>query len=91
MPLNPTKASTRTEVPIRGMIAMAKNGVPAYGPQESDSNNAVEATASNKQGAGFWYGHAGPSSGWHVHVSSDNSVVLCCVVRRMQGHCFFQV
>lgn len=68
MPLDPDKADNGPfEVPIRGMIAMATNGVPAYGPQESDSLNAVEATESDKKGAGFWYGHAGASNAWHVH------------------------
>ena len=67
IPLNPSVANEeRTEIPIRGMIAMAMNGVPAYGPQESDSNNAVEGTM-GVPGARFWYGHAGPNSAWHVH------------------------
>jgi hypothetical protein len=52
---------------MRGMLAMALNGVPAYGPQEGDSNNAVEAMSSGIQGAGFWYGHAGQDNVWHVH------------------------
>lgn len=66
VPLNPSVANERTEIPIRGMIAMAMNGVPAYGPQENDNNNAVEGTM-GVQGARFWYGHAGPNSAWHVH------------------------
>lgn len=66
MPLYPTLASARTEVPIRGMLAMALNGVPAYGPQESDSLNAVEGMAGVK-GANFWYGHSGGDQVWHVH------------------------
>jgi len=48
------------------MIAMALNGIPAYGPQEADSNNAVEGTM-GVPGARYWYGHAGPNSAWHVH------------------------
>ena len=64
MPLNPTVATSRTEVPIRGMIAMAINGVPAFGPQEADSNNAVNGNG--VPGARFWYGHAGGAT-WHVH------------------------
>ena len=28
MPLNPTVAASRTEIPVRGIIAMAVNGVP---------------------------------------------------------------
>ena len=67
MPLYPEKANSNTEVPIRGMIAMALNGVPAYGPQESDDNNAVEGMA-GVQGARFWYGHTGGNLAW---VSED--------------------
>ena len=73
IPLNPTPpnptdtAADKKEVPIRGMVAMALNGVPAYGPQESDSLNAVEAVDSSKFDAGFWYGHPGGNNGWHVH------------------------
>lgn len=44
---------------------MSLNGVPAYGPQESDSLNAVEGMG--VQGARFWYGHSGASLEWHVH------------------------
>ena len=70
MPLNPTQATDHTEVPIRGMLAMALNGVPGYGPQESDSLNAVEVSTSTKTGAGYWYGHPGADNVWHFHVSS---------------------
>ncbi len=65
MPLNPEVASERTEVPIRGMIAMALNGVPAFGPQEANSNNAVEPNDGDIQGAQFWYGHTTGNSLWH--------------------------
>ena len=58
IPLNPSVANQKTEVPMRGMIAMALNGVPAYGPQEADSNNAVEGNM-GVPGARYWYGHAG--------------------------------
>jgi len=69
LPLDPTydHNGPKYEVPIRGMIAMAKNGVPAYGPQESDGFNAVEIGESGKTGAQYWYGHAGGNSGWHTH------------------------
>lgn len=69
-PPNPNPAATadeKTEVPIRGMIAMAKNGVPAFGPQESDGLNAVDPTVSNRLDAQYWYGHPGGNNGWHVH------------------------
>jgi hypothetical protein len=62
MPLYPTINRVRTEVPIRGMLAMAMNGVPTYGPQESDSLNAVEGMG--VPGARFWYGHTGGNSAW---------------------------
>jgi len=67
MPLNPVVAQTRTEIPTLGMIAMATNGVPAYGPMELFNNNAVEPTDSEVQGAGFWYGHPGNGGTWHFH------------------------
>lgn len=44
---------------------MAVNGVPAYGPQESDSLNAVEGMG--VAGARFWYGHTGGDLVWHTH------------------------
>lgn len=68
MPLNPVVAQTHTEIPTLGMIAMATNGVPAYGPMELFNNNAVEPTDSQVQGAGFWYGHPGNGGTWHFHV-----------------------
>ena len=40
---------------------MAINGVPAFGPQEADSNNAVNGNG--VPGARFWYGHAGVQLG----------------------------
>jgi len=69
LPLDPVydANSPKTEIPIRGIVAMAKNGVPTFGPQESDGLNAVETGESNKLGAKYWYGHAGGDSGWHVH------------------------
>ena len=91
MPLNPTNPSPiepydRTEVPIRGMIAMALNGVPAFGPQESDSLNAVEATESNKMGANYWYGHSGANSGWHVHVSTVTIIIVASRIKTDASH-----
>ncbi len=67
LPLHPKVAANqqRTEIPIRGMIVMATNGVPAYNAQENDYLNAVEG--GNRPGAQFWYGHAGGNSVWHVH------------------------
>ena len=66
MPLKPVVDGKRTEVPMRGMIAMATNGVPAFGPQESDFNNAVEPGDGKIQGAQFWYGHSSSQAVWHV-------------------------
>ena len=60
MPLNPTIAASKTEPPTRGIIAMTLHGVPAYGPQEAGSSNAVEPEANSAiTDAQFWYGHAG--------------------------------
>lgn len=67
MPLNPTKANSKTEIPMRGIIAIALNGVPSYGAQESDSLNAVEGSAADQKKANFWYGHAGQGGIWHIH------------------------
>ena len=56
-----------------------KNGVPAYGPMESDSVNAVEPPENVSKGAEFWYGHVGGNTGWHVHapgMSIKNSTEL---------------
>ena len=59
MPLNPVVASAKTEVPVRGIIAMAINGVPAFGAQEVENSNAVEPEAgASVTDAQFWYGHA---------------------------------
>jgi len=54
------------EIPIRGLIAMSMNGVPAYGPQEVGSDNAVDPTGQIKD-AQFWYGHATKQKVWHFH------------------------
>jgi hypothetical protein len=60
MPLNPSIANIKTELGTRSIIAMAINGVPAYGPQEGGSTNAVEPDAdASITDAQFWYGHAG--------------------------------
>ena len=73
IPLNPDvpvakENSEKMEIPVRGIVAIAKNGVPTFGSQESDGLNAVEPTASNKLDATYWYGHPGAGNhGWHVH------------------------
>ena len=68
MPLNPIVASSKSEIPIRGIIAMAVNGVPAYGPQEGGGSNAVEPDPNAfLQDAQFWYGHAAMNNDWHLH------------------------
>jgi len=68
MPLDPVYDDSLPikELPVRGIIAMARNGVPAYGPQESDSLNAL-GNVTTKIDASFWYGHRGPDQGWHTH------------------------
>ena len=68
MPLEPTMENSKTEIPIRGAIAMALNGVPAYGPQEAAGENAVEPDSNSQiQDAQFWYGHADRQKAWHFH------------------------
>ena len=59
------------EIPIRGMVAIAKNGVPAFGAQEVDGANAVEPCniTGCVQDAQYWYGHPNTKGGWHVHDS----------------------
>lgn len=72
LPLHPkvSVASKKAEIPIRGPIAMAVNGVPAYNAQEGDSLNSVEPPAGDTsvvQDAQFWYGHANRQNAWHFH------------------------
>jgi len=68
MPLEPKNADSVTEIPIRGAIAMAVNGVPAYGPQEVGGHNAVEPDSNSQiQDAQFWYGHSDMQKQWHFH------------------------
>ena len=69
LPLNPVLAAANTEVPSGGMIAMATNGVPAFGAMESNASNAVETAAGTLASAGYWYGHATGAGAWHFHVS----------------------
>ena len=66
MPLNPVYEEEKRELPTRGTIAFALNGVPAYGPMESGSSNAVEPDDDTLQGAQYWYGHAAGTT-WHIH------------------------
>ena len=68
LPLDPVVAESRTEIPSLGMIAMARNGIPAYGPMELFDENAVEPSDSSVIGAGYWYGHASGDGSWHFHV-----------------------
>eukprot|EP00751_Fragilariopsis_kerguelensis_P003942 CAMPEP_0170812694 /NCGR_PEP_ID=MMETSP0733-20121128/36223_1 /TAXON_ID=186038 /ORGANISM="Fragilariopsis kerguelensis, Strain L26-C5" /LENGTH=275 /DNA_ID=CAMNT_0011169525 /DNA_START=35 /DNA_END=862 /DNA_ORIENTATION=- len=67
LPLDPVVAEIRIEIPTVGMVAMATNGIPAYGPMEAFNANAVEPTDSAVFGAGFWYGHASLGGSWHFH------------------------
>ena len=68
IPLNPTVSTNKIEIPARGIVAMAINGVPAYGPMEASSTNAVEPDANSWiQDAQYWYGHAARNNDWHIH------------------------
>ena len=62
----PTEANEPIEIPARGIIAMATNGVPAYGALENENNNAVEPNGQIPD-AQFWYGHATSQGVWHFH------------------------
>mmetsp|Transcript_29880 Transcript_29880/g.79846 ORF Transcript_29880/g.79846 Transcript_29880/m.79846 type:complete len:487 (+) Transcript_29880:182-1642(+) len=58
-----------SEVQHLGIIGMAVNGVPFYGPKETVTRNAVEPLKSKdaeltKVG---WPGHASATSDWHYH------------------------
>lgn len=66
MPLNPSVSSSKYDIPVRGMIAVATNGVPTFGPQEVDGENALDPTGTVKD-AGFWYGHPSIQKAWHFH------------------------
>ena len=65
MPLNPTVIDP-IEIPSKGIIAIALNGVPAFGAQEVDDANAVEPDGQIKD-AQFWYGHGTKFNIWHFH------------------------
>lgn len=66
LPLNPEKSNDLEEIPKKGIIAIASNGVPAYGAQEVDDNNAVEPDGQIVD-AQYWYGHATKGNIWHFH------------------------
>jgi len=66
LPLFPTESTNPTEIPARGIIAVATNGVPAYGALEAGDNNAVEPNG-DIMDAQFWYGHATSLGVWHFH------------------------
>jgi len=68
IPLNPTVANSKSELGTRGIVGMSLNGVPAYGPQEGGSTNAVEPdNGASITDAQYWYGHAAMSGDWHFH------------------------
>lgn len=73
MPLNPTVAGSHTEIPARGIIAMAVNGVPAYGPQEAGSTNAVEPEA----GASITDAQV---SNIYVYIYLFTTCTFCCMM-----------
>jgi len=67
LPLNPIKQNNKIEIPARSIIAMATNGVPAFGPLEGGDSNSVEPGNGFIQDAQFWYGHPTQDGTWHVH------------------------
>jgi len=66
LPLNPEKSDDLEEIPSKGLIAIATNGVPAYGAKEVDDMNAVEPNGDIVD-AQYWYGHATKGNIWHFH------------------------
>lgn len=68
LPLNPTKQTSITELEHKGIIAMAINGVPAYGAMEGSDGNAM-AIDGQFDDAAFWYGHATMANVDHYHNS----------------------
>ena len=78
LPLNPTYMSGITEVPPMGMLAMATNGVAAFGAMEGEGGNALDPNGQFVD-ASFWYGHATFTGEDHYHnpqmgVESTSSV-----------------
>jgi hypothetical protein len=68
MPLYPVVTSTLTEPASHGIVAMALNGIPAFGAQEASGDNAYEhAQDAFIVDAKYWYGHASPNNDWHYH------------------------
>ena len=68
LPLEPTYSQTVTEIPPMGIVAIAVNGVPMFGPQEAEGLNAVEPPDDiTVQDGQVWYGHASPFNEWHYH------------------------
>jgi hypothetical protein len=66
LPLNPTYVGGITEVPPMGMIAIATNGVAAYGALEGSGGNALDPNGQFVD-ASFWYGHAAQQGEDHYH------------------------
>jgi len=66
IPLNPVYTTEKTEVPSKGIIAMATNGVPVFGAQEVTDANAMDPNGKIKD-ARYWYGHATKNKVSHYH------------------------
>jgi len=63
--LNATYTAQRHEPGAADIIGMQLNGVPMYGPQEAEGENAV--LGKGVTDAKYWYGHTSPSKNWHYH------------------------
>jgi hypothetical protein len=67
VPLNPVIVNDvdgAFEIPLRGIVAMALNGVPIFGAQDGGGTDAVAL------GISPWVGHSTPDGHWHYHDSS---------------------
>ena len=78
LPLNPTPSNTPVMLPDFGVIAVAVNGIPIFGPKLWDGSNAVEGNDPVP-----CYGHSSQSGMWHYHHPScgcdafaDNSTLI---------------
>lgn len=68
IPIEPVLSNTLTEPASHGIVAMALNGIPAFGAQEASGDNAYEhAEDAFIKDAKYWYGHASPNYDWHYH------------------------
>lgn len=64
-PLEPSYVSELHEPGPADLIGMQLNGVPLFGAQELEGQNAV--IGDGVPDAQYWYGHTSPFGNWHYH------------------------